>query len=746
MNDSSALRARARLPRRGRSGTLVWAFAFVWFAGCEEPLNNPYPKSQTNAPIYYTSYSEPPKHLDPARSYSSDEYQFIMQIYEPPFDYHFLKRPYEITPLTASALPELVYRDAEGNILDGDPKSADVHRAQYTIRIRQGIEYQPHPCFAKAGDGSPYYADVTAAQMSRVDDLKNLRQTGTRQLLAKDYVTQICRLADPRLNCPIYSTMKKYIVGLEAYREALSQRIDQIRAKRRDQAGFGYDKVRDERLHPIAVDYLSIPLEGVRVVDDHTYTISLERKYPQMLYWLAMPFFAPMPQEAIDFYAQGPMLERDITLDRYPVGTGPYRFETYDRNLELALVRNENFRREEYPSEGETDDAEDGLLDDAGKTIPFIERIVYKLEKESLPKWNKFLQGYYDQSGISEESFDRVIEFGPGGVELSNEMKDKKIRLRKSVNVTIFYIGFNMLDDIVGGYTPQKQKLRQAISIAINSEEWIEIFSNGRGIPPHGPIPPGIPGNRDLANGYNRFIYEYNEDLRRPVRKSIEEARLLLAEAGYPGGRDATGQPLTIHFDNAWERPGDQTRLLWLKKAVDRLGVRLQLRTTDYSTFRDKVDHANFQLLFWGWNADYPDPENFLFLFYGPNGKKESRGENGCNYSNAEFNQLFVQMESMSNGPERIRIIDRMVDLIQQDSPWIFMSHPVSYALSHEWVTNLKPNLMSYNTMKFKRLNAGLRTRRRTEWNSPVFLPVILIVVCVVVASIPAVRIVRRNR
>ena len=726
-------------------GAVAWLVFAALVAGCDGPLNNPYPRSEADAPIFYTNFTEPPKHLDPARSYSSDEYQIIMQIYEPPVDYHFLKRPYQIVPLTVAALPELVYFDEKGNMLPGDPEASEVHRSRYTMRIKPGIRYQPHPCFAKAEDGSPYYADADAAQMSHVDDLKDLRRTGTRELFARDYVTQICRLADPRLSCPIYSSMKSYIVGLEAYRKALTEKIDEAREKRRAQAGFAYDKARDERRNPLVIDYLSIPFEGATVVDDHTYTITLKKKYPQMLYWLAMPFFAPMPQEAIDFYSQGPMLERDITLNRYPVGTGPYRFETFDRNQEMVLVRNENFRNDPYPSKGESGDAELGMLDDAGKKTPFIERIVYKLEKESLPRWNKFLQGYYDRSGISEEGFDRAISFGVDGAELSAEMSGKQIKLSKSVDVTIYYLGFNMLDDIVGGYTPKKRKLRQAISIAINTEEWIDIFSNGRGMPAHGPVPPGIAGHRDLIKGYNRFIYD-GANLERPVRKTIDEAKRLLVEAGYPDGRDASGRPLTIHFDSAWESPGLQTRLLWLQKSFDRLGVRLKLRTTDYSTFRDKVDNANFQLMFWGWHADYPDPENFLFLFYGPNGKNVTKGENACNYSNPEFDGLFAQMESMSNGPERDRIIDRMVDMIQEDSPWIFISHPVSYVLSHNWVSNLKPNLMSYNNMKYRRLDPAVRRELRLQWNRPVFLPIVLVIVCAVVASIPAVRIVRRGR
>ena len=75
---------------------------------------------------------------------------------------------------------------------------------------------------------------------------------------------------------------------------------------------------------PIYLDLRKYDLPGVQVIDDHTLRISLTRKYPQFVYWLAMPFFAPMPWEAERFYTQSAAVEQNITLNRFPVGTGAY--------------------------------------------------------------------------------------------------------------------------------------------------------------------------------------------------------------------------------------------------------------------------------------------------------------------------------------------------------------------------------------------------------------------------------------
>ena len=96
-------------------------------------------------------------------------------------------------------------------------------------------------------------------------------------------------------------------------------------------------------------------------------------------------------------------------------GTGPYRMDTLTAHKEIVLVKNENFRSERYPSSGESGDSAAGLLDDASKIMPFIPKAVYKLEKESIPRWNKFLQGYYDNSNIPADTFDRAIAFDSTG-------------------------------------------------------------------------------------------------------------------------------------------------------------------------------------------------------------------------------------------------------------------------------------------------------------------------------------------
>src|SRR3972149_6197787 len=105
--------------------------AVALLAGCSgSPWNNPYPAAEDGANILYSSFSERPKHLDPVQSYSSNEITFTAQIYEPPLQYHYLKRPSMLMPRSAETGPEPRYFDARGRRL---PAGAAPHEIATTV-------------------------------------------------------------------------------------------------------------------------------------------------------------------------------------------------------------------------------------------------------------------------------------------------------------------------------------------------------------------------------------------------------------------------------------------------------------------------------------------------------------------------------------------------------------------------------------------------------------------------------------
>lgn len=695
--------------------------------GCGQIWNDPYPAAERGGNILYTAFTQRPKHLDPVQSYSEDEATFLYQIYEPPLQYHYLKRPFQLGPATARAMPVVRLYDEAGRLLPAGADPAKVAHSEYEIQIVPGIRYQPHPAFALDDSGKPVYLDLGPKGLVGKRSLGDFPRTGTRELTAEDYVYQIKRLAHPRLHSPVLELMGDYIVGLKDLHALL------VAGEKASTEKQGW------------IDLRSYPMSGVEVVDRYTYKVRIKGAYPQFPYWLAMPFFAPVPFEVDRFFSQPGMAERNLTLDWWPVGTGPYMLRENNPNARMVLVRNPNYHGDTYPCEGEEEDRAANLLKDCGEPLPFIDTVVFTREKESIPYWNKFLQGYYDASGVSSDNFDQAVQMGgQGDVTLSDEMVAKGIKLNTSVAPTVAYMGFNMLDPVVGGNSERARKLRLAISIAIDQEEFIAVFQNGRGVPAMHPIPPGIFGYRADKAGVNPYVYDWVDG--QPRRKSVEEARRLLSEAGYPGGRDAkTGEPLVVNLDTTGSGMGDKSTVDWLSKQFRKLDVQLVVRATDYNRFQDKIRKGNAQLFYWGWNADYPDPENFLFLLYGAQGKVKSQGENAANYENAEYDRLFERMKAMPDSPERQAIIERTLGILQHDAPWVWGFYEKAYTLQHGWLHNRKPGKIIRNSLKYQRIEVSERQRLRAEWNRPVLWPLILVGLLGAVVVAPAVIHYRRR-
>lgn len=735
---------RARFQRLARPAALAAACAALALAvSCSAPVNSPRPGESGLENTLYSPFSgRSPKTLDPAVSYSSDETAYTYSIYEPPYQYHYLKRPYEVVPRSAAEVRPPQYYDASGRRLPGNAPPALIAESRYVIPIKKGILFAPHPCFARGPGGELLYANLPEKDAAKLKSPLELPGRGTRELTAEDFVYGIKRIASRRVVSPAFSVLADHIIGLREMNRAISREEDRL--------------TRQTGRRPRFLDLrrIAFPGGGVKALDRYTLEIRVKGKYPQFKYWLTMTFFAPIPWEAELFYSNPGFAENSIGLAWWPVGTGPYMMERFEENRLHSMVRNPNFRGEPYPCEGEPGDREAGLLADCGRPTPFIDRIVFTIEKEAIPLKTKFLQGYYDSPAIDRSDTGQgfLIE-AADSPEKSREYESKKIRFPRSPDLSNWYLGFNMLDPVVGaGRTPEQaarhRALRQAISIAIDWEEAISIFQKGQALALMGPLPPGLRAGQPAGQPeINPVVYRRGAG-GRPLRRTLGEARALMARAGYPGGRDsATGRPLVLALDYQQAASGSRQLLDWYRKQFAKLGIQLEIRATDYNRFQDKMIRGAAQIFLWGWSADYPDPENFLFLLYGPNAKAVTggSGENAANYRSAAYDRLFEAMRFEDDGPRKDALVAAMVRTVQEDAPWSFGYTPLSAAAYHQWVLNAKPSSMIRNTLPYLRLDTALRARRIREWNRPVWWPLLILAAAAAAAAVSAARLVHRR-
>ncbi len=725
--------------RRALGAALAAIGAGALLGGCN---NNPLPSdaSATNT-LFSANIETSPRHLDPTASYWSNDTPFTYQIYEPPYGFHYLKRPFELVPKTATEVVKPTYYDRDGKRLPDDVPGEQVAESVYDVHIKPGILYQPHPAFAKDAQGNYLYHSMKPGELGNRRTPLDFEKTGTRELVAEDFVYALKRHATTRITTPIYGIFSEYVVGLKEYGPLVKAEDAKLMA--------GRDPSDQDK--PF-LDFRKWPLAGATAPEKYLLRVRIKGKYPQWSYWMQMTFTAPIPWEADAFYAQPGMAASGLTLDMWPIGTGPYMMTEFIKDRRHVMKRNPNYRGELYPCEGAPGDKEAGLLDDCGKKTPFVDTLVSTVEREATPQRAKFRQGFYDVEVF--ERTDTGMDYRVGmqdSEEVRKEYEGKGFRLDRFSDVSSWIIGFNMLDPVIGrGDTPEQQernrKLRQAISIAIDWEEFSKIFPKKAGEVAMSPLPKGIYGSRfGTPEGIDLVTHKLVDG--QPVRRSIAEAKQLMAEAGYPNGRDAkTGLPLVINYDYyAPATPERKPEIDWVVRQFAKVDIQLEVRATDNNQFQDKVRKGKYQVFWLGWNADYPDAENFMFLLYGPNGKTRFDGENTANYANPDYDRLFAKMKLLDNGPEKQAVIDSLVKIAQNDAPWSFGYFPYSSAAVQHWVYNSKPAILVRDQGRYLRLDPAERVARLKTWNKPVWWPMALVAALIAALLLVAVRSFRRR-
>ncbi len=493
---------------------------------------------------------------------------------------------------------------------------------EYSFRIRRGIYFQDDPCFVATGGRG-------------------------RELTASDFVYAIKRVADPRVGSSGFWAFRGRIAGLDAFRE-------QAAAGKAD---------------------LDTPVEGLQAPDRYTLCLRLTQPFPALLWVLTMNYAYAVPREAVEFYGQD--------FVNHPVGTGPYILRAYTHNYRLEFIRNPKWeqtgRVDRYPATGAPGDAESGLLVDAGKPIPFLDRIVQFVIGDASTQWLMFLADDLEMSAISRDNWDAVIVRQD---ELSEDLARRGILMDKAPALDVSYIGFNMEDPVVG----TNRFLRQAMLAAFDREKWVR-FMNGRVVPADGPVPPAM---RHVDPGRTRFPYD------------LDRARALLASAGYPGGRDPrTGRrlELTLELGSGGSETRESAEVL--ASFMDPIGIVLKPSFNNWPAFLKKIEQRQAQMFMMSWVADYPDPENFLQLFYGPN---ETPGANRCNYRNAGFDRLYEAALPMVECAEKHELHAAMERIVMEDCPWMFLHHNMTFSLRHRRLGNYKPHDFPYGMIKYYRL------------------------------------------
>lgn len=503
----------------------------------------------------------------------------------------------------------------------------------YTIKLKHHLHYIDDACFA---DGKGRAATV------------------------RDFKTNLMRKADVRTKSSNWWLVDGVIAGLNEFRDEtktwpLDKKVDWDRE-----------------------------IEGLKIVDDHTIQVKLTKPFPQIMWIFAMAGMSLYPIECAEHYGED--------FANHPVGTGPFKLDTWEKNARYVLSRNEKYRDDFYPSEGEESDEAAGRLADAGKKLPFADKVIVTEHTQSQSYWLDFRVGKSAWGRVPGEATEEVFK-------LKSRDGNKKVweRDQDGNRVTqgeyakyayyplplldFIYRGFNYEDPVVGG--EKGKRLRQAISLSHDQTEENNLFYNGLNIVYAGIIPPGLGGfDADKKNPY--------------AGPDIPRAKKLLAEAGYPDGKGLPKLQLC-----GGENATTQKQAAFFIANAKKIGVDIEYESMRFAELSKKLRLKQCQMMGLAWGGDWPDAQNFIQLMYGPN---KSPGSNNTNFDHPEVNRLYEKTATMQDGPKRNAIYQQINDLVLENVPFMGSMARTRDYLIPENTLNFKPEEMIHSHAKFIRL------------------------------------------
>ncbi len=467
----------------------------------------------------------------------------------------------------------------------------------YTYHLRSDVWFHDDPCFPN-GKG--------------------------RRLTASDVRYSFTRICDFRTGTKNFDYFRNKVVGATAYFEAT------------------------QRAHEHGGEPRPAEVAGFEVVNDTTFRIHLERAFGPFENYVAIVGMGIHPREAVERYGKD--------FFKHPVGSGPFRFERWEPDRKLVLVRNHRYWRH----------------DEHGNQLPFLDGVRFTFVKDDKVQLLEFA------SGKLEESYRIPNEFFPDIVDTSKRLRGEwsRFKLLHVPALSTQFYGFLCIDPIF-----RDVRIRKAFNMAVDRQRIIRYVLRGQAAGPaeHGLVPSSMPG------------YDYQSVV--GYRYDPSTARALLAQAGYPDGKGLG--PITLQLNAGGGRNAQIAEVIQ-GMLEENLNVRIQLEQVEFAQHLQKIDQGQTHFFRLGWVADYPDPETFLNLYYGalvPKGAGISP-INSTRFVNAQYDALFEQAITTTNRAERMRLYREAEQVAVNQAPMLLIFHDEDFRLIQPYVRDYPNNAM----------------------------------------------------
>lgn len=390
---------------------------------------------------------------------------------------------------------------------------------------------------------------------------------------------------------------------------------------------------------------------GFKAINDSTFFIKLVRPFSSFLGLLTMPYCYVVPEEIAEHYG------RDFRNN--PVGTGAFMLKIWREGEKLVLVKNPNYFER----------------DAAGSRLPYLDAIAITFISDKQSEFLEFMKGNLDfLSGVHAAYKDELITRGG----LLNPKYKGRFQLITQPFLNTEYLAF-MIDPSIEKHPYQNKSLRKAINFGFDRSEMIKYLRNNLGTPAYnGFIPKGLPAfDKDFQ------IYKFNAD----------SSRKYLAKSGYPNGKGLPAITLTTTADYV-------DLCEYIQHELAGVGIPINIEVSNGATFREMVAHSKVPFFRGSWIADYPDPENYLSLFYSKNFSPS--GPNTTHFKNTEYDKLYETALRETDETLRTELYRKLNRIVSEEAPVIPLFYDMVVRICPSNIYNFNGNAM--NLLRLKRV------------------------------------------
>ncbi|WP_017730994.1 ABC transporter substrate-binding protein [Nafulsella turpanensis] len=396
----------------------------------------------------------------------------------------------------------------------------------------------------------------------------------------------------------------------------------------------------------------SFGVEGIEVLDSLTLRLSITKPNSVFLVNLARPATFIYPPEALEEY--GP----DMRIRA--VGTGAFEMGNVEENISIVLPKNPNYWGEDH----------------YGNPLPFLDAVNVQFINSKKSELFEFKKGNLDM--IYRLPTEHIIEILESNLTGNGEFN--RYELQREPEMVTQFLTFNTANRKLFS----NPDLRKAISYAIDRDKILTFVLNNEGFAPghHGITPP--------------VFTDYNISEIPGYRLNVDSARYYLTKAGYPNGK---GFPKVEFMLNAEGDRNTNVAVEIQKQLSDHLNIQVEIATYPFAQLLENAYQGRFDVMRSAWYADFPSPENFLWVFYSGNmdtHQREPAYPNIARYSSAKFNKLYEQALRARSVSEANKYFIEAEKVLMEDAPIIVLWYDEGFRLLQSYVKNFPNNPMQY--------------------------------------------------